>query len=582
MRYKLLFKGGEHGETMIYDDKFHTFLNDKENLTKLFDHMNDGLIITDNYKRIIWVNPAYERITGYTKEELLHKKPNYIASGKTPRAVFDEMWDCMEKEGTWTGRLLNRRKDGEEFWSYLTITHIKKDSPENSFYIAFTRDITNNVRKQEKIKKMAYRDSLTGLPNHNYFTEYASHLLERAKNDEKITALLYLDLDRFKNVNDSMGHFYGDQLLKLIGERLQNTVSEHGLVSRFGGDEYTIIFEPVSSINQLEPLLQDVFEAVSCPIEIGEKNIQLTASIGGSIYPEHGTDVESLVQNANHAMYRAKDDGYNSFSLFKEEFRQEALAKITIESELREALKRGELEVYYQMQVNLHNEKPYGVEALIRWNHPEKGILTPFHFLEVAEEAGLIKYIDKWVLEEACRETQSWRKEGFDDLIVSVNVSKQFFESDEFENIVLNTLEKTELPPQLLSLEISENINILNIKSSFQKLERLREAGILISLDDFGTGYSSMAQLKRFPIDVLKIDQSFVRYSNGKDEDAAIVRLILNMAKVLGFEVVCEGIETEEQQEFLKNEGCDYAQGYYYSKPVTGEKCREMLMEKIG
>ena len=567
---------------MTHNEKFHQFISDKENLMKLFDHMNDGLIVTDDRQRIIWVNPAYEKITGYTKEELLDKNPNYVASGKTPRAMYDMMWETLEKEGTWTGRLLNQRKNGQEFWSSLTITHIKKDTPENSFYIAFTRDVTSTIQKHERMKEMAYRDNLTGLPNYNYFTEHASNLLEKAKKEDKVTALLFLDLDRFKNVNNSIGHFYGDQLLKMIGKRLENAVCDRGLVSRFGGDEFMIIFEPVTSIHKLKPILTQIFDNVSQPVEIGDREVRITASIGGSLYPEHGTDVESLVQKADYAMYRAKEDGCNSFSLFQDEFRVETLSKITIENELRQALNRNEFEVYYQVQMNLHNEQPYGVEALVRWNHPTKGVLTPFHFLDVAEEAGLIKHIDKWVLEEACRETQAWRKEGFDDLIVSVNVSKPFFESEEFEKVVLQTLEKTGLPPQLLSLEISENINILNVERSFRKLEHLREIGILISLDDFGTGYSSMGQLKRFPIDVLKIDQSFVRHSNGKDKDAAIVRFILNLAKVLGFEVVCEGIETEEQQNFLKSEGCDYAQGYFYSKPIAGKQCKQFLLDIKG
>ncbi|SFE60444.1 putative bifunctional diguanylate cyclase/phosphodiesterase [Alteribacillus iranensis] len=562
---------------MKKEEFLHEFIKDPQNISKLFDYMNDGLMITDEEQNIIFINPAYETITGYSLEELRGENPKYISSGKTRRSVYDDMWESIEKEGTWTGELLNVRKNGEEFWSYITITHLRHRDSKRTYYIGVIRDITERKNHEHLISHMAYYDSLTDMPNRVYFRDRATEALLQARKEHAKLAFLFLDLDRFKKINDSLGHYAGDQLLREVAQRLQKAIGDHGFVSRFGGDEFTILIDSPYMKDSLEEVLDRIYQFLNRPIIIKNQEVYITTSIGISLFPEHGNDVDTLLRNADYALYQTKDEGRNNHYIFESDDTDYSLDKLIFESDMRRMIVFDQLEAYYQLQIDVQTEKVYGTEALIRWNHPEKGLLTPNVFLPIAEETGFIKEIDEWVLRNACQQTQEWRENGYPDLTISVNVSRPFFESVRFVDKVLAILEETKLPPQQLSLEISENTKITELTAAARQLLPLRDIGIKISLDDFGTGYSSIGQLKRFPIDHLKIDKSFVQESNGNDTDAELVKFIINMAKSLNFNIVCEGIETEEQLKLIREEGCHYAQGYFYGKPVTANECEELL-----
>ncbi|MFV8826366.1 EAL domain-containing protein [Alkalihalobacterium sp. APHAB7] len=554
------------------------FCKDHENVWHLLNHMNDGLMITDHNQSIVAVNPSFEKITGYTFEEVAHKNPRFLQSGQTSRVVFKEMWEKIKTDGTWTGELINKRKNGEKFWSFITITHIKKEREEDSFFIGMMRDITERKQVEKQITHLAYHDALTQLPNRTLFKKQLKEALLHAKYNCEKFAVLFLDLDHFKKVNDSLGHHIGDQLLQHISTRLQQVVGNDGMVSRFGGDEFTILLHPLKDKLDAYRKVKRIVQSFQTPVECSGERIYTNTSIGLSFYPEHGLDFHALLKNADSAMYRAKEEGRGQFREYTNAMDEETRGRLQLERELRTAIHEQQFEVYYQLQVNVENNKPYGIEALVRWNHPKKGILSPFAFLPAAEETGLIVNIDNWVLRTACLQTKKWHDEGFKDLVISVNISKKQFDRADFVERVKHIIEETGINPHLLCLEITENMAITQIKEAVEKLIQLKKIGVQLSLDDFGTGYSSLSQLKNIPIDTLKIDKSFIQDSNSQNqENLALVKLIIAMAKSLNFSVICEGVETEDQLRLIQTEGCHHAQGYLFSKPLNYEKCSSIM-----
>ncbi|MDE5414736.1 EAL domain-containing protein [Alkalihalobacterium chitinilyticum] len=554
------------------------FSKDHRNVWHLLNHMNDGLMITDHNQSIVAVNPSFEKITGYTFEEVAHKNPRFLQSGQTSRSVFNEMWEKIRTDGTWTGELINKRKNGERFWSFITITHIKKEREEDCFYIGMMRDITERKQAEKQITHLAYHDALTQLPNRILFKKQLKEALLHAKYNREKFAVLFLDLDHFKKVNDSLGHHIGDQLLQQISTRLQHIVGTDGMVSRFGGDEFTILLHPLKDKLEAYRKVKRIVQSFQAPVECSGERIYTNTSIGLSFYPEHGLDFHALLKNADSAMYRAKEEGRGQFREYTTAMDEETRGRLQLERELRIAIQKQEFEVYYQLQVNVENNKPYGIEALVRWNHPKKGILSPHAFLPAAEETGLIVKIDDWVLRTACLQTKKWHDEGFGDLVISVNISKKQFDRADFVERVKQIIEETGINPHLLSLEITENMAITQIQEAVEKLIQLKKIGVQLSLDDFGTGYSSLSQLKNIPIDTLKIDKSFIQDTNSQNqENLALVKLIIAMAKSLNFSVICEGVETEEQLHLIQTEGCHHAQGYLFSKPLNYEKCGSIM-----
>ncbi|MCM3760133.1 EAL domain-containing protein [Alkalihalobacillus oceani] len=557
---------------------FIRFAKNHRNVEMLFNYMNDGLMLTNHRHEIIAVNSAFQRITGYTLKDVEGMNPSVLKSGKTPKHVYHEMWDSISRSGTWTGELLNERKDGTLFWSFITITKVEQPRPEDSYCIGIMRDISERKWQEEQMKYNASHDTLTKLPNRVLFKEKLEEALRTASENGEKVAVLFLDLDRFKKINDSYGHQAGDELLMKMSQRIQSVIGEKGLVSRFGGDEFTI-FLPAVNEAATEHVISALFAAFEKPIIVHEKELYISMSIGACFFPEHGEDVETLLKNADSAMYRTKEEGRNHYQRYEQGMNETFAEELSLETELLKAIRQQELEVYYQLQVDIEKRIPFGIEALIRWNHPLKDVLSPAIFLPLAEEMGVMADIDEWVLNEACQQTRRWHREGFGELIVSVNVSREFFKRPDFVSRVEQALARAELDPAYLCLEITEKTAILQDEDIRAKLNQLKQKGVGVSLDDFGTGYSSLSQLRMFPIDTLKIDQSFIR-GQVSPENQAIVKLIIGMANSLNVSVICEGIETEEQLSLIRNEGCYKAQGYLFSRPIPADECKG-VMERL-
>ncbi|WP_018923089.1 putative bifunctional diguanylate cyclase/phosphodiesterase [Salsuginibacillus kocurii] len=569
---------------MMRKHHFLEFAKDTDNVWRLFNHMNDGLIITDDKRRILLMNPAYEELTGYTMEELYLKNPGFISSRQTPSHVFNEMREGLASKGTWTGELLNQRKNGELFWSYITITYIEKETPEESYYIGIMRDITERKKAEDEASFLAYHDELTQTPNRHLFMEKGTEALQQAREDNHRAAVLFIDLDRFKKVNDSFGHHIGDQLLMEMSTRLRKALGERGMISRFGGDEFTVLIDKIEGdvYEEVQYVITEIFNTCNRPITLVDRHVYITASIGVSIYPEHGQDVETLMKNADSAMYQTKDEGRNNFQIYSDGMADYSPEYVEIESNLRQAIENKEIEPHYQLQIDTLLNQPYGVEALVRWEHPDRGIMSPGSFLPVAEQSGDIIPLDHMMLEAACRQMKEWHNEGFSHLTISVNISKLTFEDVYFEEKVRQVLKDTELPPERLCLEITENMAISNGEVAIWKLNQLKNIGVHVSLDDFGTGFSSLSQLKDFPVDELKIDKSFLSESDNQKINSTIIKLIVQMAESLNFSVICEGIETKEQLAQINKEGCYQAQGYYFSKPLAVQDLRSALDECLA
>lgn len=565
----------------VRDVFFKAFSKDYNNIKQLFNTMNDGVLITNHHQEIIAVNAAFQKITGYSLSEIYKKTPRILQSGKTKRAVFEEMWKSLIEKGTWTGELINKRKNGEEFYSYITITHVKKDEPEQSYFIGIMRDITETKQVMQTISYLAYHDQLTHLPNRTYFIRQVNEQIEQAMRSGKKLAILFIDLDRFNNVNDTLGHTAGDELLTKVANRLSVFFEDRAVISRYGGDEFCLLVPNVETKKEVYQLTEELIESFAKPFEVCGKKLYMTTSIGISFYPDHGADAHTLIKNANIAMYRSKHEFRNNYQEYHVSMDEGATERLQLENELYEALAKEQFEIFYQLQVDTENNKPYGVEALVRWNHPEKGLLSPAMFLGVAEETGLIRYIDEWVLRSAAKRAKQWHDLGLTELVISVNISQQLFERKEFVNIVKDVLNETKLDPTKLCIEITESAAVIDVISAIEKLKQLKKMGIKISLDDFGTGYSSLSQLKSFPLDVIKIDQSFVRGLLKEQESEAIIRLIVAMARDLNYSVICEGVETDSQKEFIQKVGCHYMQGNLFSKPVRDIECEKIMFDMM-
>lgn len=574
---RLMQKSDEY----IREHLFKTFAKDIENVKQLFNTMNDGLLITNNKLEIIAINPAFQKITGYNFHEVYRKTPKMFQSGKTARSVFEEMWNSLNGKGSWTGELINKRKNGEEFYSFITITHIKKEPIDDSYYIGIMRDITERKQVEETISYLAYYDQLTHLPNRTAFSRELRDRIEKAsKTGEKI-AILFFDIDRFKNVNDTLGHQAGDELLVKIANRLTVFFEGKAVVSRFGGDEFCLLIHSIHSKKEVYQLTEQMIEQFSKPFEVFGKKIYVTTSIGLSFFPEHGTDAQTLIKHADIAMFRSKNESRHNYSEYDVSMNKGATERLQLENELYEAIDKNQFEIFYQLQMDTKSNRPYGVEALIRWKHPEKGTLSPAHFLGVAEETGLIPHIDEWVIRTACKKIKEWHDKGLQDLMLSVNISQQLFDRKDFVQVITNILNETRLNPTKLCIEITEHTAIIDMVRAIDQLRELRQLGVKISLDDFGTGYSSLSQLRSFPLDVIKIDQSFVRGLKHEQESEAIIKLIIAMAKNLNFSVICEGVETKPQQQFIQEVGCNYMQGYLFSKPVPDQECEKIMFNLV-
>ncbi|MBI3145069.1 MAG: EAL domain-containing protein [Pseudogulbenkiania sp.] len=545
---------------------------------KVFESTLEGIAITDGAGIIQSVNPAFVRITGYSAEESIGKTPAILKSGKQPPEFYDHLWHSLQRDGFWQGEVVNRRKNGLLYTEHLSITGIRGDGGEYAHYVAVFSDITQRKQAEERLHFLANHDALTGLPNRTLFLERLETSVEQAREFGQRLALLFIDLDRFKLVNDTLGHHAGDELLVWIAEEMKKVAPPLSMVARLSGDEFTLLMPAVDSVQQVASRAQCVLDAIAGETVVAGQEVFVSASIGVSLYPEDGVTGEALLVNADTAMYRAKERGKSNFQFYTSDMNASALERLRLEYSLHKALSQGELEVWYQPKVELASGCINGAEALIRWRHPELGLVSPARFIPIAEDSSLIVSIGEWVLKTACREVCRWRERGLFAGRVAVNVSGRQLKYAGMVEVAERTLEECGLPSDALELEITESVAMDEDSGMVEVLHRLHELGVYLSIGDFGTGYSSLSYLKRLPVHGLKIDQSFVADLHQNRDDAAITQAIISIARSLGLGLVAEGVELDEQRRYLVEQGCGTGQGYLFSRPLPAAEFEELLL----
>src|SRR3989338_2026959 len=544
---------------------------------QVFESSRDAITITDAQGTIITVNEAFTTTTGYPMAEAVGRNPRILQSGRHDKEFYRVMWASIQEHGHWQGEIWNKRKNGEIYPEWLKITAVKNRSQDTTNYIAVFSDITGDIRAAEHIQRLAYYDTLTDLPNRALLSDRLDLAIAHAKRSGYKCAVLFLDMDRFKNINDALGHSIGDQLLKSVATRLKECAREVDTVARMGGDEFVVVMDGMAEIGSILTVARKMLHSLSQPYEVEGHNIRATPSIGISVYPEDGTDRESLIMNADSAMYHAKENGRNDFKFFVPDMKTKVAEKLFIESDLRKALEYGQFVLHYQPQVDILTGHIIGAEALVRWNHPTAGLISPAKFIPIAEESGLIVPLGEWILNEACRQNLAWQKTGLPPISIAVNLSAVQFRQQNLCQLINKVLSDTGLDPHYIELELTEGLVMSNTNSAIETPNCFKEMGVHISIDDFGTGYSSLSYLKHFPIDFLKIDQSFVRDITTNPDDAAITTAIINMAQGLNLRTIAEGVETADQLAFLRLHSCDVVQWYYFSKPVPATEFADIL-----
>lgn len=540
-------------------------------LSMAVEQTADGIMITDNNGVIEYVNPAMTQMTGYSREELLGRKPSLLKSEKQADSFYRRLWKTIQSGQIFNEIIINRRKDGSFYFEEKTITPQKNAAGEIISYISSGKDITERMEAQERLRHLAHHDVLTGLPNRLLLHDRLEQAISRARWRERKVALLFLDLDRFKVINDTLGHNIGDLLLKEVAGRLGDCIRDGDTVARFGGDEFTIILNDIASEDHLPSMCRKILQALAAPIHCESQELFITTSIGISVFPRDGENGQTLLKKSDAAMYQAKSKGKNAFQFYTEKDEHQAIERLNLESNLRRALERDELLLYYQPQLSLVQCEVDGYEALVRWQHPILGLVAPGHFIPILEETGMIVPVGEWILRQACLQEKSNQQAGRKPRKVAVNISIYQFRQKDFVAMVEKILVETCLAAKYLELEVTEGVFIDDILETEAKLNQLHEMGISLSIDDFGTGYSSMNYLRKLPFDVLKIDRSFVSDIIENSDDGAIVAAIITLAHSIGLEVVAEGVENSEQLRFLDSLGCDIIQGYICSPPLPAD-----------
>ncbi|MES2013214.1 MAG: EAL domain-containing protein [Pseudomonadota bacterium] len=527
-----------------------------------FDSATEGMMIIDENMRITAINKGYTEITGYSEEDVLGTIPKIFQSGHL------DMKDALLRDEKWRSEITNERKNGEIYQAWLTATVVKDHEGHIINYVVVFSDITENKRSQSHLHKLVNHDTLTGLPNRRLLNELMEQAIKRAEREDNQLALLFIDLDRFKAINDTLGHQVGDKLLYEVSRRISRAIRESDVAARLGGDEFLVVMDLLSNTEDAATVARKIINALQVEFVIDGREIFIGASVGISIFPKDGADVDSLIKAADIAMYQVKNSGKNNHCFYSDHLSENAVERFTMENHLRRALEREQFEIYYQPQVSLFTGQIIGAEALIRWIHPELGIVSPATFIPLAEEIGIIVQIGEWVLRQAAFQAMRWQEEGYAIQWIAVNVSGIQVMRSNFADTVYGILVETDCNPHMIELEITESTIMHNTEYVIDTFNRIRRLGVKLAIDDFGTGYSSLSHLKRLPLDKLKIDQSFVHDLPDDQNDAAIAKAINAMARSLGFSVIAEGVETEEQAQFLREIGCEEAQGYLYSRPV--------------
>jgi len=541
-----------------------------EQAASAFENTTEDVTVTDPEGNILFVNRAFTEITGYEESEALGQNRRILQSGRQDQTFYQALWTTLKEAGRWQGEIWNRRKNGELYPAWMTIASVKDTTGAITRYVAVSSDVSQLRRSQEERDFLTYHDPLTRMPNRLLLRDRLEQAIERVQRRGGGLAVLFLDLDRFKNVNDSLGHEAGDDLLRQLAQRISTLIQGHDTLARLGGDEFVVLLEDGSKatttrVHQLAKALATMFER---PFGFENRELFLTASIGISRYPDDGGDPNELLRNAEVAMYRAKAEGRNTLQFYQQGMVADSLDRLTLENDLRGALSRQEFLLHYQPQVDLITGVLAGVEALVRWNHPERGLIPPDAFIPLAEEMGIIGDIGDWVLQEACQQMVTWHADGLAVPRMAVNLSVQQLERGVLADRVGEILERCHLPAAELELEVTESMIMRQTERAIGTLRSLRALGVAIAVDDFGTGYSSLGYIQRLPLNRLKIDRAFVKDLAESADDRTIARAIIGLAKSLGLEVIAEGVETQEQADFLRHEGCHLGQGYLFSRPV--------------
>jgi diguanylate cyclase (GGDEF)-like protein/PAS domain S-box-containing protein len=546
------------------------------------DNTIEGVVVTDAKSRILSVNAAFTRLMGYTEDELYGLTPRVFKSGRHDRSFYDAMWSRMRRTGHWQGEVWNRRKNGEVFPERMSLSAVKDADGDITHYVCMFTDISEEKAQRQRLEFLAHNDSLTGLLNRNAFGQQLDEAVREARASGEKMAVLLLNIDRLKDVNDSYGHAVGDQVLKHVAYMARSVTRPGDTLGRMAGDELAVLVRQVGDADGAEEVASRLIAAVGEPWRSPEGLAVVTgASVGICLFPEHAQTAQALQQGAHAAVYDAKGRGRGIWSFFHEDMTQAARERLAMEARLRQALVDGHFLLYYQPQVDIATGRIVGAEALVRWLDPEEGLISPARFIPVAEMTGVIGPLGEWVMREACRQGQAWRAQGLPNISVAVNLSPRQFHLTDVAGCAASALADSQFPPHLLELELTETALAERPEEARQVLLRLQALGVRMAVDDFGTGYSSLAHLKRFPIDVLKIDQGFIRDIPRSSDDMAISAAIIAMGHSLGLQVLAEGVETPEQLEFLRGRGCNSYQGYLCSRPLPAQEFTALLAEEL-
>jgi len=550
-----------------------------QELSSIIENSSNEIYIVDfNTEKYLYVNKGACDALKYTKKELLNLSLYDINKQLTPQIIeaLKAQYKSLDKDFI-SNQTIHTRKDGTTYHVQGYIQKITYNATEA--YIIFDTDVTQNLevtqlvqQQSELLHHQANHDALTNLPNRTLFQDRLSQAISTAKREQSKFALFFIDLDHFKDINDSLGHQVGDAVLKEISGRLSKTIRESDTLARLGGDEFTIILQNISNLNDVSMIANKIIDIIKHPITLGSNKLHITTSVGISIYPTHAKEQTNLIKYADTAMYKAKDKGRNNYLFYSVEMSAETFKRVVMENSLRVAIKEEQFSVYYQPQINIITDKLIGMEALVRWNHPTLGLVSPMDFIPIAEDLGLIVEIDRIVMKQAMAQFYEWNKEKLNPGILSLNLSMKQLNEIDFINYLLKTMSSTSFKKEWLGLEITETQVMKNPLTSIKKLNQIHNYGIQISIDDFGTGYSSLSYLKKFPLSKLKIDKSFIKDIPGDEEDMAITKAIIALAKSLKLGLIAEGVETQKQKEFLLDNGCDCIQGYLYSKPLPADE----------
>ncbi len=565
-------RSGAEIERMKYEERL---LLDHQ----ILENISEGVLISDADNKIVSVNRAFTRITGYRREEVLGREPGILRSNWQDDGFYQNMWASLEVDSLWRGEIWNRRKDGDVYPEWLTINRISDENGVTIRYIAVFSDITLRKESEARMAYLAHHDPLTGLANRILLEERLVQSLSLAQRQKQLVALMFIDLDRFKVINDTLGHDVGDQLLMLMATRLKESVRDGDTVARLGGDEFILLLHNIDGEGAAAQIAEKIINLISKPFSLADNEIFITVSIGVSLYPDNGNDRESLLKFADIAMYRAKSQGGNGCQFYRPELNARTLERLTMESRLQRAIERDELILHYQPTIDIKTGQLLCAEALVRWESPDYGLVSPALFIPLAEESGAIVQIGEWVLNRACLQIAEWRSQGVRTVPISVNMSARQFMQRGLDKIVEQALNASGVEGEALYLELTEQMIMDDVEAAIEAMHLIKALGVKLAIDDFGTGYSSLSYLKRFPLDILKIDQTFVRDIVSDHSDRAIVSIIINMARALDMVVVAEGVETQGQLKILSEEGCDSYQGYYFSRPVLAADFVQLLLK---